>query len=93
MTLNLINLYYIKTKLFQDGLFFSTNTIHKYIDCEFYTVKKVRLESSKMNSENIKRKRADYVTKAMDFIENGKTLIYTDETNCNLFLHINFGRS
>lgn len=90
----LISLSDIKTKLFQDeGLAVSTNTVHKYIDCQFYTVKKVRLEPSQMNSEDNKRKRANYVAKAMDYIGNGKTLIYIDETNCNLFLRRNFGRS
>ena len=46
-----------------------------------------------MNSMPNKQKRSDYVSKAMKLVGNSKTLIYIDESNCNLFSRRNFGRS
>ena len=39
-----------------------------------------------MNSEENRRKGAEYVTSVMDAQGQGKTVIYMDETNVNLFL-------
>ena len=90
----LITLAEIKKKLHEsDGVAVSTTTIHNYLDCQFYTVKKTKLEPSAMNSMPNKQKRSDYVSKAMQLVGNSKTLIYIDESNCNLFSRRNFGRS
>ena len=59
----------------------------------FYTVKKIRFEPATMNSEENKAKRAYYVSRLMEESGNGKTIVYIDETNCNLFLRRSFGRS
>ena len=72
----------------------STTIIRNYWDCQFYTVKKAKLEPSAMNSMPNKQKRSEYVSKAMQLVDNSKTLIYIDESNyCNLFSRRNFRRS
>jgi transposase len=90
----LITLKEIKDKIQAEyGLAVSTTTIHKHMEGKFYTVKKIRFEPATMNSEENKRKRAHYVTRLMEESGNGKTIVYIDETNCNLFLRRSFGRS
>ena len=90
----LISLKEIKEKLHvEEGVSVSIPTIHKYLECQLYTIKKVLPQPIAMNSEENKRKRAAYVTSIMAKIGIGKTAVYIDETNCNLFLRRNFGRS
>ena len=91
---HLITLKTIKCYLLRDhGINVSTTTIHKHLDCQFYSIKKVLPQPSSMNSEENKRKRANYVSSVMSLIGRGKYIIYIDETNCNLFLRRSFGRS
>ena len=71
----------------------STTTIHKHMEGKFYTVKKIRFEPATINCEENKTKRAYYVSRLMEESGNGKTIVYIDETNCNLFLRRSFGRS
>ena len=71
----------------------STTTIHKHMEGNFYTVKKIRFEPANMNCEENKTKKAYYVSRLMEESENSKTIVYIDETNCDLFLRRNFGRS
>ena len=70
----------------------STTTIHKHMEGKFYTVKKIRFEPVTMNCEEIKTKRAYYVSRLMEESENGITIVDIDETNCNLFFRRSFGR-
>lgn len=77
----------------ETGLHLSTSTIHHYLDGRFFTLKKVLPEPVTMNSEDNKRKRAEYVQRVMEATGAGKTIMYMDETNCNLFLRRSQGRS
>ena len=77
----------------QLGISISTTTIHKYLNCKLYTVKKILQEPSTMNSLANKEKRRYYVQALMDKSGQGKLIIFIDETNCNLFLRRSEGRS
>ena len=90
----LFTLKEIKEKLLaEQNLNVTTTTIHKHLDGQLFTLKKVLVEPSTMNSHLNKQKRADYVNRVMAEIGNGKRLIYIDESNCNLFLRRTQGRS
>lgn len=70
----------------ETGITVSINTIHKYLEGQMYTVKKALPQPVTTNSEINKRKRKEYVDKIMNRTGMGKTVIYIDETNVNLFL-------
>ena len=90
----LITLVEIKHKLQRDqGIMLLITTIHNHLECQFYSVKKVLPQPVAMKSVENKTKRAAYVSTIMEKIGLGKTVIYIDKTNCNLFLRRNFGRS
>ena len=90
----LLTLTQIKQKLEEEEqLTVSINTIHKKLDGQCYTLKKVTPEPVAMNSISNKDKRATYVQSLMTAIGQGKRLIYIDESNCNLFLRRSQGRS
>ena len=75
------------------GITLSTNTVHKYLEGQMYTVKKAHPRPVTMYSEINKRKRREYVEKIMNRIGIGKTVVYIDETNVNLFLRRSQGRA
>lgn len=90
----LITLQEIKTKAAIDhDITLSTTTIHNYLHCQMYTTKKVLQEPDAMNSPVNKEKRREYVQRLMDRIGQGKSIIFIDETNFNLFLRRSQGRS
>ena len=89
-----ISLKEITNKIRQEtGVRISTNTAHKHLHGKFYTVKKVLPQPVNMNSAENKKKRAEFVKKVMDANGEGKTVLYIDETNCNLFVRRSQGRS
>lgn len=82
----LITLQEISAKLaLETGITVSTNTVHRHLEGQLYTVKKRLPEPAAMNTEENKQKRKAYVEKIMNRIGRGKTVIYMDETNANLF--------
>ena len=90
----LLSLKELSLKLLEaTGLNVCTATIHKHLNGRMFTLKKVRSAPDTMNSEENRRKRAAYVTAIMEAVGYGKTVIYMDESNVNLFLRRNFGRS
>lgn len=90
----LLSLKEIKDRLrMEHNISLCSTTIHNHLDGQFFTCKKIRTEPFTMNSEVNKAKRAEYVEQLMAFIGEGKTIVYIDETNCNLFLRRNVGRS
>ena len=90
----ILTLVEIEHKLQRDqGIALSIATIHNHLECQFYTIKKVLPQPVAINSIENKTKRAAYVTTIMEKMGLGKTVIYIDETNCNLFLRRNYGRS
>ncbi|KAF0292848.1 hypothetical protein FJT64_009220 [Amphibalanus amphitrite] len=77
----------------ETGVQLSTNTVHKHLSGRMYTVKKVLPEPVTMNSATNKDRRATFVRKVMEATGAGKTILYMDETNVNLFLRRSEGRS
>ena len=82
----LITLQSIKDNIRRDmGIDLSTTIIHRHLDSQFYTVKKIFPQPGSMNSNENKEKRSQYVSTIMSFVGQEKKIIYIDETNCNLF--------
>ena len=75
------------------GVSVSPKTIHQHLDGRMYSVKKARAVPATMNSEDNRRRRAEYVSAHMAAVGHGKVMIYVDETNINLFLRRSCGRS
>ena len=89
-----LSLKEIANKLREEtGVQLSTNTVHKHLHGRMYTVKKVLPQPVTMNSAANKEKRATFVRKVMEANGAGKTILYMDETNVNLFLRRSEGRS
>lgn len=90
----LITLHEIAARLAREaGITVSTTTVHRHLEGQLYTVKKTLPEPAAMNAEENKQKRKAYVEKIMSRIGRGKTVIYMDETNANLFLRRSQGRA
>lgn len=88
-----ITLREICAKLAMDtGVTVSINTVCRHLKGQLYTVKKTLPEPADPNAKENKKKRKEYVEKVMNRIELGKTVIYVDETNANLFLQRSVGR-
>ena len=90
----LLTLSQLRRKLAEEEqLSVSINTIHKKLDGQCFTLKKVKSEPVTMNSVIDKEKRASYVQSLMAAVGEGKKVIYIDESNVNLFLRRSEGRS
>ena len=90
----LLTLVEIKNKIKAEyDLDVSTTTIHKHLDGQMFTLKKILPEPENMNSLANRRKRAECVQTVMSAHGNGKHIIYIDESKCNLFLRRSEGRS
>ena len=61
-------------------------TIDRHLDSKMISVKKAIYETETMNSEDNKRKRKEYVEQVLNLQGSGKTILYQDETNINLYL-------
>ena len=75
------------------GVSISIGTIHSYLQGQFFTLKKVHFEPSGMNLPINKERRLQYVSNLNAYIQDGKTIIWLDETNLNLFCRRTQGRS
>lgn len=71
----------------------SISTVGNYLEGRLFSVKQVHTEPITMNSEENKRKRADYVQALNNYIQQGKQIVWMDETNFNLFCRRTRGRS
>ncbi|XP_043210907.1 uncharacterized protein LOC122375515 [Amphibalanus amphitrite] len=90
----LISLVEIGRNLRQDtGVTISVPTIHRHLHGQLFTMKKVVAEPVAMNNAANKQKRAEYVRKMMAATGSGRSVLYMDETNANLFLRRSQGRS
>lgn len=69
------------------------STISNYLEGRFFSVKQVHREPVTMNSEENKRRRAEYVRELNQYIQNGKQIVWIDETNFNLFCRRTRGRA
>ena len=89
-----VSLKEMARKLKEDtGLEITIPTVYRYLHGKMFTVKKVMPQPERMNSEENKEKRASYARKVTEVVGAGKTVLYMDETNINLFLRRSQGRS
>jgi len=77
----------------QFGVAVSPQAVGKRLDGCLFTIKKVHYVPQGVNTPENKQVRREFVRSAMDYVALGKTLIYVDETNYNLFCRRTMGRS
>ena len=77
----------------QFNLDVSVNTVKNWLDTELVTPKAVRPTIDNMNRHENKVKRAAYVQQYFQNRSEGRTLIWIDETNFNLYCKRKAGRS
>jgi len=89
-----ITLKDIKEKLrAEQHVIASVTTIGNRLNGQLYTIKRLHYEPTTMNSQENKLRRKQYVTSLNEHIRSGKQVVWIDETNFNLFIRRNFGRS
>ena len=71
----------------------AVTTIKNWLDLELYTVKDVRTLVDRINHPETKKKRAEYMQKFFQARSSGRTMIWADETNFNLYTKRREGRS
>lgn len=75
------------------GLSVSISTIKNWLDLQLYSVKNVRSEIDRINNPVNKQKRSEYMEKFFAARSAGRTIIWIDETNYNLYCKRKEGRS
>lgn len=81
-----ITLSEIKRKVWSElSKWVSISTISNTLHGKLFSVKNVHAEPEGMNNPQNKEKRAQYVRKLNEYLQNGKQPIFIDETNFNLF--------
>lgn len=81
-------------KIFQQfNVHISTQTVSSALDGQSFTVKKVHTMPDGMNTLTNKLKRKKFVEDLLKYSGEGKFIVYVDESNVNLFIRRNFGRS
>ena len=63
----------------------SVSTIHNYLEGRLFTLKKVHFVMEAANSPRNKALRLQYVRSVSGHMQENKTIIWTDETNLNLY--------
>lgn len=71
----------------------STECLRKHLDGLMYTLKDIRREPERANSEDNKIRRRDYVQQLLNYQADNMAILYMDETNFNLFISRKQGRS
>lgn len=71
----------------------SRQTISRYLHGRLLTMKKIRPVCEMANNAVNKAKRRKFAIEALRHRSEGKTLVWIDETNFNLFCSRSFGRS
>lgn len=69
------------------------STLGNYLEGRLFTLKQVHKQPVTMNSNENKMLRAHYVRTLNDYIQQGKQIVWIDETNFNLFCRRCRGRS
>ncbi|XP_022902532.1 uncharacterized protein [Onthophagus taurus] len=69
------------------------NTMKNWLDGQLFSLKALRPQIVNMNNEENKVKRKEYVNQILQSRANGRTLIWIDETNFNLYCRRKEGRS
>lgn len=75
------------------GISISNTCIAKNLQSETWTVKKITNEPVGVNTEINKERRAKFVRDISECMREGKTIVYQDETNLNLFTQRTCGRA
>lgn len=89
-----LSLVQLKAKIFEAfQVILSTTTVGNYVTNRLYTVKKIHWEPLTMNSDDNKNLRKLYVESLTTHIQEGRQVLWMDETNFNLFCRRNCGRS
>lgn len=70
-----------------------TTAIGNYLEGRLFTLKQVHKQPVNMNSHENKIRRAEYVRLLNGYIQEGKQIVWIDETNFNLFCRRTRGRS
>lgn len=71
----------------------SASTVGNYLEGRVFTVKQVHYEPVTMNSIENKTRRAEYFRTLNKLIQQGKQIVWLDETNFNLFCRRKRGRA
>lgn len=71
----------------------SMSTIGNYLEGQLFTLKMVHHEPATMNTVDNKRLRARFVENLNRYIEQGKQIVWIDQTNFNLFCRRSKGRA
>lgn len=71
----------------------SVSTIGNYLEGRLFTLKQVHYEPVTMNTIENKTRRANYVRRLNLLVQQGKQIVWLDETNFNLFCRRKQGRS
>lgn len=79
--------------LTEENIAISTTSIANYLEGRAYTMKKIHWEPATMNSTQNKELRKQYVTALNNHIQQGRQVLWLDETNFNLFCRRDCGRS
>lgn len=89
-----ITLKQLQQKIFQNfQVVVSVTTVGNYLEGRVFTIKQSHFEPVTMNTEENKLKRAQYVQTLNRYIEQGKQIVWIDETNFNLFCRRTRGRA
>lgn len=89
-----ISLKDIQNKIMSNfGKSISVATVGNYLEGRMFTTKQVHVEPVTMNAEVNKAKRAEYVQALNQYIQEGKQVVWMDETNFNLFCRRSRGRA
>ena len=89
-----ITLNQLKIKLWMEfQINVCINTVKNWLDRELFTVKLTRNQIDNMNNAKNEEKRGTYMQKLFEARSEGRTLIWIDETNFNLFCRRRQGRS
>ncbi|POM80366.1 Transposase [Phytophthora palmivora] len=65
------------------GAVLSTSSMHRALQGMHYSIKKLRIEKTTMNSIDNRTKCKDFVVALNSHIDNGNMIIFQDETNLN----------
>lgn len=69
------------------------NTIKNWLDGELFSLKMIRPTVQNMNTDDNKMKRVSYLNQLLKAKSDGRTIIWIDESNFNLFCKRKEGRS
>lgn len=75
------------------GVHVGPSTIHNYLEGRLITLKKAHAIPATMNTDANKELRRQYVQRVSQCMRDGKTIIWMDETNLNLFCRRSQGRA